>query len=264
MLSWWPPCSRNPTDWLHLPAGLSGQERRVVVVRRRRRSRTSTPSRWRTGGRRAWSTSTTTSALLPEARRARRPAVRVDGRHHLCVQRCRPRTRWCPCRHAATAARRHRRQPPLRPAQHGERVRHLLGDAAAADHLTAKRLVFSPLHCITRKGITNTGLDREKTHTVTCSSYQWSTVIFDKHLLFCSLFLLMFIITRQRSLLRSGCCRSPTLQHISGQSWVAFCRGHCVHSWSFYSAKFVKISAPKSSYALIRGRPHEALIILHY
>ena len=120
-------------------------------------------------------------------------------------------------------------RPPLRPAQYGERVRHL-GGAAAADHLTAKRLVFLPLHCITRKGITNTGLDREKTHTVTCSSYQWSTVIFDKHLLFCSLFLLMFIITRQRSLLRSGCCRSPTLQHISGQSWVAFCRGHCVHS----------------------------------
>ena len=104
ILSWWPPCSRNPTDWLHLPAGLSGQERRVVVVRRRRRSRTSTPSRWRTGGRRAWSTSTTTSALLPEARRARRLAVRVDGRHHLCVQRCRPRTRWCPRRRAATAA----------------------------------------------------------------------------------------------------------------------------------------------------------------
>ena len=81
------------------------------------------------------------------------------------------------------AAVQQRRRPPLRPAQHGERVRHL-GGAAAADHLTAKRLAFLPLHCITRKGITNTGLDREKTHTVTCSSYQWSTVIFDKHLLF--------------------------------------------------------------------------------
>ncbi|KAF2934771.1 hypothetical protein DAI22_04g187300 [Oryza sativa Japonica Group] len=76
--------------------------------------------------------------LLPEARHARRAALLVDERQHLRLQW--PRVR--PDVHAAEEPRRrhlrllHRRRSPLRPAQRGECVRRL-GDAAAADHLTA-------------------------------------------------------------------------------------------------------------------------------
>jgi hypothetical protein len=88
-------------------------------------------------------------------------AVRVDGRHHLGVQRCRP--------HAdVDAAVQQRRCGAICDffiggdrlfAVHSEVN---VFDAAAADHLTAKRLVFF-YPCIIRKGITNTSFDRKNT-----------------------------------------------------------------------------------------------------
>ncbi|RLN19628.1 hypothetical protein C2845_PM02G15050 [Panicum miliaceum] len=64
-------------------------------------------------------------------------AVRVDGRHHLGVQQCRPRA-------DVDAAVQQRRCGAICDfAVHSEEN---VFDAAAADHLTAKRLVFLPLH----------------------------------------------------------------------------------------------------------------------
>uniref|UniRef100_A0A804PKJ9 Uncharacterized protein n=1 Tax=Zea mays TaxID=4577 RepID=A0A804PKJ9_MAIZE len=162
---------------LHQPARLQGQERRLVVVRRRhagvargqargtrrrdggrevgvrdqpvRRPRLPRPPEQRRrravaiaeqagGGREG--ESARRGGLLPEARHVRRPAVRVDGRRHLGVQRPRPRAHVdaAPQRRRRHLRLLHRRRSHLRSAQRRECLRRM-GDAAAGDHLTVSR-----------------------------------------------------------------------------------------------------------------------------